>query len=168
VIRLLVEAQPGGGSVPAVGQLGASPFAVFYEEVHWPMVRLAHLLTGSNDVAEDLVHDAFVRVYSRFDSLVNPGAYLRVAVVNACRSWHRRKSLERRRAGAVVEEPVYAVYDEFRDALAALSTRQRSAIVLRYYEGLSETEISEVLGCRQGTVKSLLSRGLEGLRKAVG
>jgi len=132
------------------------------------MVRLAHLLTGSNDTAEDLVHDAFLRVYGRFDSLMNPGAYLRVAVVNACRSWQRRKSLERRRAKVLVEEPVYAPYDEFGDALAALSTRQRSAIVLRYYEGLSETEISEILGCRQGTVKSLLSRGLEGLRKAVG
>jgi RNA polymerase sigma factor (sigma-70 family) len=53
------------------------------------------------------------------------------------------------------------------DALATLNERQRVAIVLRYYEDLSEADIADALGCRPGTVKSLLSRGLTQLREVI-
>ena len=57
--------------------------------------------------------------------------------------------------------------DELFDALAALPSRQRAALVLRFYEDLSEADIAVALGCRPGTVKSLLHRGLAELRKVV-
>ena len=52
-----------------------------------------------------------------------------------------------------------------RDALAALTPRQRAAVVLRYYEDLPERDIAAALGCRPGTVKSLLARGLRTLKE---
>ena len=58
--------------------------------------------------------------------------------------------------------------DELWTALERLPQRQRAAIVLRYYEDLSESRIAELLQCRPGTVKSLLSRGLEAMRTEIG
>lgn len=148
---------------------GTSPeaFTRLYAEAYRPMVRLALLLTGSSAQAEELVQDAFVRVYGQWANVEAPRAYLRQAVVNACRSHRRRRSRELRhgpgaaeRAGAVDPEA-----NLMRDALARLTDRQRKAVVLRYYEDLSEAEIARLLDCRPGTVKSLLSRGLARLRK---
>jgi DNA-directed RNA polymerase specialized sigma24 family protein len=61
------------------------------------MVRLAHLLTGSDLVAEDLVQDAFVRVDRAWARIDDPVPYLRASVVNACHSWHRQRSREANR-----------------------------------------------------------------------
>jgi RNA polymerase sigma-70 factor (sigma-E family) len=133
------------------------------------MVRLAHVLTGSNAVAEDLVQDCFGRLHQRWDRTTNPGAYLRVSVVNACRSWHRTRFRERARLRKVGigDQTVAPEERELLDALARLSYPQRVALVLRYYEGLGEQEIASVLRCRPGTVKSHLHRGLEQLRKVI-
>jgi hypothetical protein len=65
--------------------------AGLYRQEYAPMVRLAHLITGSNEVAEDVVQDAFVRMYRNWDRADQPGAYLRTIVVNGCRTWHRRR-----------------------------------------------------------------------------
>jgi RNA polymerase sigma-70 factor (sigma-E family) len=141
-------------------------------------VRLAYLLTGNRSLAEDLVQEAFVRVTGKLLHLRNPGdfhAYLRLSVVNLARSHGRHRSVERRylersadpRAQVVID-PDPADRDAMRAALLELPVRQRSAIVLRYYEDLSESQIADVLRCRPGTVKSLLSRGLERLRPMIG
>lgn len=141
-------------------------------------VRLAYLLTGDRSLAEDLVQDAFVKLAGHFADLRDPGAfeaYLRKTLVNLARMHFRRRRVERAylaregrepRSHAVL--PDVATYDEMKRALLSLPYRQRAALVLRYYEDLSEAQIAEILRCRPGTVKSLLSRGAAGLRAHVG
>jgi RNA polymerase sigma-70 factor (sigma-E family) len=142
--------------------------AALYRAQHAPMVRLAHLLTGSNAAAEELVHDAFIRLHGRFDEIDNPAGYLRTTVVNGCRSWHRRRLLERRHATVADPPPVLPPdVDETWRALAALPVRRRAAIVLRYYEDLPDEEIARLLDCRPATVRSLVHRGLATLKEAL-
>jgi RNA polymerase sigma factor (sigma-70 family) len=91
-------------------------------------------------------------------------------VVNLARSHFRRRRVERayleREGPAVVEPPEQdpGARDEMWQALQRLRARQRAALVLRFYEDLTEAQTAEVLGCAVGTVKSLVSRGLEQLR----
>jgi RNA polymerase sigma-70 factor (sigma-E family) len=141
-------------------------FVALYRERYDPMVRLAYLLTGSRAVAEELVQDAFVAVHGAWDRARTPSAYLRTTVVNRCRSWGRRQSLEQRRAPAP-PEPTVLVADELWDVLQTLPARQRAAIVLRFYEDLPDDEIAEILGCKTGTVRTAIFRGLEKLRQEV-
>ncbi len=107
-------------------------------------------------------------MFPKWSRIENPNAYLRAAVVNACRSWQSRRHTER------VKLPLVAgpgstelAFDVLADAVAALPYRQRAALVLRYYAGSSESEIADALGCRPGTVKSLTSRALAALRKGI-
>jgi RNA polymerase sigma-70 factor (sigma-E family) len=138
-------------------------------------VRLAYLLTGSHVLSEDLVHEAFVRLFGKFRDLRDPGAfewYLRRTVVNLVRSHYRRVRVERsyvERQGQDRTEspqpPDQGAHDELWRALLQLPERQRTAIVLRYYEDLSEARTAEVMACPVGTVKSLASRGMDRLRE---
>jgi RNA polymerase sigma-70 factor (sigma-E family) len=140
-------------------------------------LRLAYLLTGDRPLAEDLVQEAFVRLAGRFVDLRNPGAfpaYLRRTIVNLARMHFRRRRVERafldrerREPSAEVGLPDVDTYQVMKQALLGLTERQRTAIVLRYYEDQSEAQIADILGCRPGTVKSLLARGLETLRGAM-
>ena len=142
--------------------------------------RLAYLLTGDRALAEDITQDAFVKLTGRLAHLRDPGAfdaYLRRTVVNLSRSHFRRRRVERsylvraRNAPAALGAPADAALDD-RDlvwhALQALSERQRTAIVLRFYEDLPEARVADILGCRPGTVKSLVSRGLDAMREQIG
>jgi RNA polymerase sigma-70 factor (sigma-E family) len=140
--------------------------------------RLAYLLTGNKELAEDLVQDAFVRVAGRFGGLRSSEsfeAYLRKTIVNLSRGYWRRQSIERRylrsqgRRGALVssEFPDVASHRAIVQALASLTDRQRAAIVLRYYEDLTEQQTADVIGCSLGTVKSLVSRGMTTLRTEI-
>jgi RNA polymerase sigma-70 factor (sigma-E family) len=141
-------------------------FVGLYERRHADMVRLAYLLTSSQETAQDLVQDAFVRVHRAWTRVKEPDAYLRRAVVNACNSYHRRQYVAKK---FVSESPVATelAADEMSDALQKLSHRQRTAIVLRYWHDCIEHEIANVLGCRPGTVASLLHRGLAQLREVI-
>ena len=166
-----VAGTPGAGVVrpPTQGAAPPASLADLYRERYVPMVRLAYLMVGSTTVAEDLVQDAFARMHRHWDNAEHPRAYLRTTVVNACRSHLRRLALERayRRHPSALSDTVVVEADELFDALAALPSRQRAALVLRFYEDLSEADIAAALGCRPGTVKSLLHRGLAELRKVV-
>ena len=142
-------------------------FAELYRAQYGAMVRLANLLTASNTVAEELVQDAFVRVHGKWDQINTPAAYLRAAVVNACRSHHRRRLLERTRLPRPPAEASAPAPDELWDALARLPYRQRAVLVLKFYEDMAELDIAAALGCRPGTVKSLTSRALVELRKVI-
>ena len=155
-----------------------SRLATLYE-LHAPAAtRLAYLLVGDRDLADDLVQEAFVRLAGRFADLRDPGAfdaYLRRTVVNLARMYFRRRRVERAYLDRARSEPSYAAsmpdVDTFlrmRQALLQLPVRQRSALVLRFYEDLSEAQIAEILRCRPGTVKSLLSRGVQALRESIG
>jgi len=141
--------------------------AALYRQEYAPMVRLAHLITGSNEVAEDVVQDAFVRMYRNWDRADQPGAYLRTIVVNGCRTWHRRRRLERERLPRPRPAGFDAEVHELLDALARLGVRQRTALVLRFYIDMSEADVAQVLGCRPGTVKSLVHRGLRQLEEVI-
>ena len=128
------------------------------------LVRLAHVITGSNLVAEDVVHDAYLRWIDRPD-LTNPGGYLRTVVVNLARDVMRRRSVADRTR---LEPPTPLGEPELDETWAVVRTlpvRYRTALALRFYEDLSEREIAELMGVRPGTVKSLIHRGLVRLRK---
>jgi len=135
--------------------------------------RTAFLLTGDAEAAADVVHDAFVRLAGRFVDVRHPevfAAYLRRTIVSLVRTGHRsatreRRHLERHGAPSEAIEVDVAGGLAVRDALMKLTMRQRAAVVLRYYEDLPEAEIADALRCRPGTVKSLLSRGLDVLRE---
>src|SRR5205085_10704802 len=123
------------------------------------------LLTGDRALAEDLVQEAFVRLAGRLVHLRDPGAfdaYLRRTVVNLSRSHFRRRKVERayvQRTGAAPDARAELGADRsFEDravlwrAMQRLSQRQRAAIVLRFYEDLSEHRVAEILSCPPGTV----------------
>jgi RNA polymerase sigma-70 factor (sigma-E family) len=142
---------------------------------HAPVaVRLAYLLTGDRAVAEDLVQDAFVRVAGRLGHFRDPGAfesYLRRTVVNMAKNHYRRRALERSVLSRSdpprpVDPPEGDVVGRHvvMGALDRLPPRQRAAIVLRFYEDLPEDRIAEILRCRPGTARSLVSRGVQALR----
>jgi len=146
------------------------------------LVRLAVVLTGDRGTAEDIVQDAFLGLYRRWDHLADttaPLAYLRASVVNGCRSARRRRSrlwlgttgdiaeavTEAGGAVAVAEsaEARALLGDEQRAvavALRKLPRRQREAVVLRYYLDLSVEEAAQAMGVSQGTVKSATHRAL--------
>jgi RNA polymerase sigma-70 factor (sigma-E family) len=169
---------PGGHSyvesastrvVPAPGSVVDDSFGAFYRREYDRAVRLAWLLTGSRPAAEDVAQDAMAAVYRAFERIESPSAYLRRAVVNTARSWHRdeRRHLERATLLARERHTVDARDAELLDAIVRLPYRQRVVIVARYWGGWSEAEIAQSLGCRPGTVKSLASRGLHRLRREV-
>jgi RNA polymerase sigma-70 factor (sigma-E family) len=141
--------------------------AQLYRREYAPMVRLAHLITGSNEVAEDVVQDSFVRLHRNWDRTDTPGPYLRVIVVNRCHSWQRRQVMERERRPRPRTEVVDAEARELLDALARLKPRQRAALILRFYVDMSEADTAQALGCRPGTVKSLVHRGLHQLEGTI-
>jgi len=142
-------------------------FVDLYREMQLPMIRLAIALTGSETSAQDLVHDVFIRTHARWGRIEHPRAYVRAAVVNACRSASRRAKRERSADALFVVEDTKLEADEMFDALSALPYRQRAALVLQFYEGLPQSEIAEILHCREGTVASLVHRGLTQLRRVI-
>ncbi|HZN43342.1 MAG TPA: SigE family RNA polymerase sigma factor, partial [Actinomycetota bacterium] len=136
-------------------------------------LRLAYLLTGERALAEDLVQDAFVKVLGRFHDLRNRDAfwwYLRRTIVNLARSQFRRRKVERawfERQRPDETAPAgedLAERDRLQRALMTLRPEQRAAIVMRFYEDLSEADTAQALGVAVGTVKSLVSRGMDRLR----
>lgn len=134
-----------------------------------PLVRLATVLVGNRSIAEELVNQAFVKVYPRLGGLERPGGYLRTTVVNLATSYWRREAVAARHAvpdERVEPEPALpADVSEMWSALQRLSDRQREALVLRYYLDLPDDQIAEHLGVRPATVRSLVSRGLTALEK---
>lgn len=154
--------------------IGRDHIERLYREHHDESVRLAFLVTGDRDVAEDIAQEAFIRASGRFRHLRNEGAfraYLRRTVVNLCRNHFRRRSVEARvlTKHRVTEqqavEPDATSTEAIRVSLMKLSLRQRAAIVMRFYLGLSEAETADLIGCAPGTVKSLLHRGISRLRE---
>ena len=145
-------------------------FDDLFERERAPMVGVAYLLTRSTAVAEELVHDAFVDVYERWDKLERPGAYLRRCVVNRAMRHNRRRTRGRlaevgaRRASTTEAE---MSFDHTLDAVAGLEEKARTVVVLRYYAALTQEEIAETLGIPTGTVKSRLHRALADLRKVL-
>ena len=156
-------------------EAGTDAFASVFNHHHRGALRLAYLLIGDRHQAEDAVSEAFAKVYVQWSRgrVHDVGPYVRRAVVNQVNSRFRRRSVERREAerlrgddrGGRGHADQADDHDAVWGALAHLPERQRAAVVLRYYEDLSEADTAAILGCSVGTVKSQVSRGLARLRE---
>lgn len=162
---MYVNSTSGTTTGPHAGQ-GESSFDTTYQAL-WPgLVRLGHLLTGSQALGEELAQEAFLGLLRAGQRVEQPGAYLRRSVVNLALTSRRRAAFERGALSARRQEVAHLPeHDDLWPLLVRLPTRQRCVLVLRYYEDLSEAQIARVLGCRPGTVKSLAARGLARLRQ---
>jgi RNA polymerase sigma-70 factor (sigma-E family) len=136
--------------------------------------RLAYFLVGDRELAQDLVQEAFLKVFGRWGNLREShsfAAYLNRTVVNLANKTHRRRRIERRylekqpRIEAVVPTRDYETADDLWRRLQSLPQRQRTAIVLRYYEDLTEHQAAEAMGCSETAIASLVQRALGVMRK---
>lgn len=168
----MVQFVPEAVTTDAVGTSASADggttalFTGFYAEHRAGLVRLAVLLVDDRAVAEEVVQDAFAKLYERWNRADDQLAYVRICVVNRSRDVLRRRRLMRREATSV-EASSDDRPDHLRDAIAGLPARQRAAIVLRFYADLSVEETAAVMRTRPGTVKSLVHRGLAALRKVI-
>src|SRR3954469_8328862 len=150
-------------------------FVEYVEARQQALVRFAYLLTSDHHTAEDLVQTALAKTYITWDRLRDRGAvdsYVRRIIVNENTSMWRRAWKRRERTSDVLPDRGTVDADvETRDAVwgvvQSLPPRQRAAVVLRYYEDLSEADTAAALGCSVGNVKSQASRGLAAMRSAV-
>ena len=154
--------------------------AEFHEFVlgRWSsLVRTAYLLTGDTGHAEDLVQSALVRVYSswgRVRGARDMDAYVMRIVLNTNKDRFRKKRVAEH---LTTQFPEYGAADDsagleqrsalFR-ALMTLPVRQRSVVVLRFWEDFAEKQVASILGCSVGTVKSQAAKGLAKLRTDAG
>ena len=138
-----------------------------YEASYQPHVRLAYTMLGSVAEAEEIVQDAFMSTWRRWEDVRSPTSYLRRTVVNGAIGVLRRREIADRLTvdPAPTGEPERLI--ELRDSLLQLPYRQRVAIVLRFIADETTAEIAGDLGCREATVRSLISRGLATLRRKV-
>ncbi len=142
-----------------------SDLIVLYREHRSDLVRLASLLTGSTPAAEDIVHDAFLAAQLRWTEIKNKEAYIRQSVVNGSRSHLRRLHVQRNAPQLRLSPALPADIDEIWQLVQRLPVRRRTVVVLHYYLDLSVDDIADLMNARPGTVKSLLHRGRETLRK---
>jgi RNA polymerase sigma-70 factor (sigma-E family) len=153
--------------------------ARLFDEHYRGLCRLAGLLLGDSAGAEEVVQEAFLRTFSGWWRVRHPERaqwYLRTTVVNISRSRLRRRTTEDRGnrvtwSGSQGEDRDEAAAADdslmLTELVRRLPPRQRDAVVLRYYEDLSEAEIARVLGCAVGTVKSQLSKARATLGRAI-
>ena len=147
------------------------------------LIRMAFVILGDRGAAEDVVQDAFVGLYrnwTRLDDPANALPYVRSSVLNGCRAARRGRARRDRRDRAVAArdgwlpadsaEAAVLLSEEHREVLAAvrnLAGRQREAVTLRYYLGLSTEETARVMGISAGTVKSAVSRAIAALGRTL-
>ena len=137
------------------------------------LLRTACLVTGDSHLGEDLVQTALAKAYGSWAKVRQadqPVAYVRRLMINTHLSWVRRltnteRPLERfPDAGTGDHQTAHAETDEMRQALLRLSPRVRAAVVLRYFEDLSEADTAQLMGCSRSTVNNHVTRGLAALR----
>lgn len=154
---------------PAVAVGHRERFEVFYRRELARQVRRAALILGDDTVANDVVHDAFTTLFARWGSVTEPGPYLQRMVLNGCRDHGRRTQRFHRLLPRLAANTSTSAQPSeiLRDVLAGLPFNQRAAVVLRYYESLTEAEIAAVLDCPTGSVGPWITRGLATMRKAL-
>ena len=165
------RARPPGAPDAAVG------VTELYQANAVTLIKLAVIMLGDRTAAEDVVQDAFFGLYRNWDRLCDHGnalAYVRASVLNGCRAALRQRIRRDRRDRAATAGPaafespesVVLLGEEHREVLAAvrrLPDRQREALVLRFYLGVTEEETARAMGISRGTVKSSTSRALAAL-----
>ena len=137
------------------------------------LLRTAYLLTGNRADAEDLVQAALAKTYQAWDRIEDRRAldgYVRKAMVNTHISWWRRRRVDEYPTDEIPDLAVADaagdsdLQDALRRAIDRLPRRMRAAVVLRYYEDMTEAEVAVALGVSLGTVKSTVSRAVAKLR----
>jgi RNA polymerase sigma-70 factor (sigma-E family) len=138
------------------------------------LLRLAVLLSGDRGHAEDLVQTALLKTYRHWDRISRsgtPSAYVRRVLVTTHASWRRRLSTTEQVVESVPDRAAPAapgdVDEQLRAALRELPVRMRTAVVLRYFEDLSEQQTAALMGCSPSTVNTQTARGLARLRAAL-
>ncbi len=153
-------------------------FTRFVREHTAELLRTGYLLTGDGGAAEELVQDTLVRLFPKWHLVAQadvPLAYVRRSLANGFVN-HTRRASRREFAVEILPEGIddhdsagqLDDRDEIWAMLRTLPDRQRAALVLRYFHDLPDDEIGTALGCREGTVRSLVSRGLAALREHAG
>jgi RNA polymerase sigma-70 factor (sigma-E family) len=145
-------------------------------EIHSPgALRLAYVLTGDRELAQDLVQDAFVRLFARYRNLRDAAhfeAYLRKTIINLSKDQHRRKRTERaylsRQDSREMAASATDRDEELHEALLKLPQRQRAAVALRYLEDLSEHQTADAMDTSVAAIKALTQRGSAALRRHLG
>ena len=156
---------------------------MLYEAHAVGLIRLGFVMLGDRGRAEDVVQDAFIGLYRNWDRLDDPGnalTYVRSSVINGCRAALRTQIRGERRDRAAAArdgrppfdstEAAVLLSEEHQEVIAAvrkLAHRQREALMLRYYLGLSTDETARVMGISTGTVKSAISRAISALARAL-
>ena len=130
-------------------------------------VRRAALLLGDAELANDVVHEAFVSMFERWPSIDAPGPYLHRSVLNGCRDSGRRRQRMARLIPRLVERGAEKPVEVLWDVLATLPFNQRAVVVLKFYESLTEAEIASLVGCPTGSVGPWTNRALSTMRKAL-
>jgi RNA polymerase sigma-70 factor (ECF subfamily) len=147
-------------------------FEEFFEVQRSRLFGMLTLVTGNRFEAEEIMQDAFLRVWERWDrvsAMQEPGGYLYLTAMNVFRSRYRRAALALRRTAAVAPTEDALATVEDRDlvvrALRGLSPRQRAAIVLTVYAGFTSEEAGRALGMQAGTVRTLATRAKHAMRE---
>lgn len=170
------------GTVIGVADMTAvgPTFDELYEQLWWPMLRLATGLVDEVSVTEDVVQDATAATYRRWEAIRDRQAaagYLRTAVVNGSRSVLRGRITERKHLRFVADEPVDAAdrsvlriaeRERVLHAMSTLQDRQRGVLTLRYVAELSDGDIAQATGLSEGGVRSASSRAHAALRMTLG
>jgi RNA polymerase sigma-70 factor (sigma-E family) len=137
------------------------------------LLRTAYLLTGNMADAEDLVQSALAKTYQAWDRIEDRAAldgYVRRAMVNTHISWWRRRRLDEFPTDEIPDQAVADhsgssdLHETLRRAIDRLPQRMRAAVMLRFYDDMTEAEVADVLGVSLGTVKSTVSRAVAKLR----
>jgi RNA polymerase sigma-70 factor (sigma-E family) len=150
-------------------------FAEYVAGHRLALYRFAVVLTGDMTLADDVVADTLGRAFEKWalvQESTNIHAYVRRMVVNEYLGWRRRMNVHLRSRTELVDLPdprsdhssELADRDQLTAELRLLPVKQRAALVLRYYEGLTFAEIAELLGTGENAVRSNISRALTRLR----
>jgi len=170
----LASEEPAAPSRGAAGPAPDDPeFREYVTTRGRALLRTAYLLTGNLADAEDLLQAALAKTYLAWDRIEDRGAldgYVRRAMVNTHISWWRRRRVQEFPTDELPDRAVADpagdsdLQEALRRAIDRLPLRMRTALVLRYYEDMTEAEVAERLGVSLGTVKSTVSRAVAKLR----
>jgi len=138
-----------------------------YRSSHLALTRLAYLLVGDRSEAEDIVQTVFTTAAARWETIEEPAAYLRRAVVNQANDVHRRCLRRTATAVHVVESSAEPELDDLWCLVQRLPAAQLAVVVLRFYEDLALADIAALLDRPSSTVRSDLRRALMKLRESL-
>jgi RNA polymerase sigma-70 factor (sigma-E family) len=167
-----------GGAAMAIRRQGdVSAFSELVAARSGALLRTAYVVVGDHQLAQDLLQEALVKAYvawPRLRDTAKAEAYVRRTIVTTAISWSRRRSFHEPPVERVAEATDgdetdrLATHDVLWEQVRGLPPRQRAALVLRYYEDLSEADTADLMGCSVGTVKSQVAAALAKLRERVG